>query len=130
MKTLYESILSSTKSGRKNIQISEELLLSRGYIKKDFGNGDIRYYYHEYSPGSSYFICQYLDGSWIINTYFNKKHYKLEVNTLEELEKVEKVWDIPFDFTDITRRLRNREFQNLIDTLKIKQIKNKAQKYR
>lgn len=122
MKTLYENILSSTKSGRKNIQISEKLLLSRGYNKKDFGNGDIRYYYHEYSQGSSYYINQIFDGSWIIRAYCNKKSYTLEVNTLEELEKVEKVWDIPFDLNQIdkTRRLRNREFQKLVDTLKIK----------
>jgi hypothetical protein len=120
MKSLYESILSSTKSGRKNIQISEELLLSRGYIKKEFSDGDIRYYYREYSPGSSYFINQNFDGPWIIRAHCNKKSYTLEVHTLEELEKVEKVWDIPFDFTDKTRRLRNREFQKLVDTLKIK----------
>lgn len=120
MKTLYESILSSTKSGRKNIQISDELLLSRGYIKKEFSDGDIRYYYREYSPGSSYFINQNSDGSWLIRAHCNKKSYTLEVHTLEELENVEKVWDIPFDFTDKTRRLRNREFQKLVDTLKIK----------
>lgn len=120
MITLKESILSSTKSGRKNIQISDELLLSRGYIKKEFSDGDIRYYYRQYSPGSSYFINQNFDGPWIIRAYCNKKPYTLEVHTLEELEKVEKVWDIPFDFTDKTRRLRNREFQKLVDTLKIK----------
>lgn len=119
MKTLYESILSSTKSGRKNIQISEELLLSRGYIKKEI-DGDIHYYYHEYSPGSSYYIHQNFDGPWVIRAYCNKKSYTLEVHTLEELEKVEKVWNIPFDYTDKTRRLRNREFQKLVDTLKIK----------
>ena len=120
MKTLYESILSSTKSGRNHIKISDELLLSRDYIKKEFSDGDIRYYYREYSPGSSYFINQNFDGPWIIRARCNKKSYTLEVHTLEELEKVEKVWDIPFDFTDKTRRLRNREFQKLVDTLKIK----------
>ena len=119
MKTLYESILSSTKSGRKNIQISEELLLSRDYIKKEIG-GDIHYYYREYSPGSSYYIHQNFDGPWVIRAFCYKKSYTLEVHTLEELEKVEKVWDIPCDSTDKNRRLRNREFQKLVDTFKIK----------
>ena len=121
MKTLYESILSSTKSGRKNIEISEELLLSRGYVKKDFGSdGGVHYYYREYSPGDPYYINKNFDGVWIIRAHFNKKSYTLEVHTLEELEKVEKVWDIPCDYTDKTRRARNRGFKNLADTLKIK----------
>ena len=119
MKTLYESILSSTKSGRKNIEISEELLLSRGYIKMDSGNNLIKYYYREYSMGSSAYVYQDSDGTWIFRAYC-KKSYTLEVHTLEELEKVEKVWDIPFDYTDKTRRLRKREFQKLVDTFKIK----------
>lgn len=121
MKTLYESILSSTKSGRKNIEISEELLLNRGYVKKDFGSdGGVHYYYREYSPGDPYYINKNFDGVWIIRAHFDKKTYTLEVHTLEELEKVEKVWDIPFDYTDKTRRARNRGFRNLADTLKIK----------
>jgi hypothetical protein len=119
MKTLYESILSSTKSGRNHIKISDELLLSRNYIKKEIG-GNINYYYREYSPGSSYYIHQNFDGPWVIRAHCYKKSYTLEVHTLEELEKVEKVWDIPCDYTDKTRRLRNREFQKLVDTLKIK----------
>lgn len=118
MKTLYESILSSTKSGRKNIQISDELLLSMGYIKKDFDADCVKYYYREYTPGSSYYIRQNNEGIWLIRAHCNKKSYTLEVHTLEELEKVEKVWDIPC--TDKNRRLRNREFQKLVDTLKIK----------
>ena len=119
MKTLYESILSSTKSGRNHIKISDELLLSRGYIKKEIG-GDIHYYYREYTPGDPYYINKNFDGVWLVRVHFNKKSYTLEVNDLEELEKVEKVWDIPFDSTDKTRRARNRGFKNLADTLKIK----------
>ena len=120
MKTLYESILSSTKSGRNHIKISDELLLSRGYVKKDFGSDGIKYYYREYTPGDPYYINQNFDGVWIIRAHFDKKTYTLEVHTLEELEKVEKVWDIPCDYTDKTRRARNRGFRNLADTLKIK----------
>ena len=112
------SILSSTNTGRRAVQITEDLLLNRGYSYKGYFKalfGNNRMYYND---KKFVMVEKHSDGSdcrVYVSIANNVNSCNFTINNFEDLLLVESYWNA-------TTQKRKQKYKNkLLTKLKIKQ---------
>lgn len=133
MKSLYESILSSTKSGRY-IPLTDDYLYSKGAVSAENKCKTFIFSIGKNSKNSKFIkyrtdklVYKTKDGRYFCMLYADINTYEVWINTEEELNNMLKLWELYHEYNNTKNDKIKSKAAELADYLaKNMEIKDKA----